>query len=67
MELIQLLEHLCTLSGVSGDEKEVSDFIEQYASSYADEVHRDTMGNVIVFKKGRRVPEKRVMLAAHMD
>jgi len=65
--MLDLLKGLCALSGVSGDEGEVRDYIAGLVGGYADEVMTDVMGNVIVFKRGAKTPEKKVMLCAHMD
>ncbi|MBR4720407.1 MAG: M42 family metallopeptidase [Clostridia bacterium] len=59
------LEELTNLSGVSGNETEVRDFIIFKITPYADEITVDTMGNVIALKKGDS--SKKVMLSAHMD
>lgn len=58
---------LCALDGVSGAEDAVRDYIASRAAPYADDIKTDAMGNLIVFKKGRKAPGKSVMLCAHMD
>ena len=65
--MIETLKTLCMLSGVSGQEDEVRDYILERAMPYADEIHTDAMGNLMVFKKGAVHPEQRIMLCAHMD
>lgn len=65
--MIDTLKSLCALSGVSGDEEEVRDFIINLVSEYADEIVTDVMGNVIVLKKGVKRPRKKVVLCSHMD
>lgn len=65
--MIDTLKTLCMLSGVSGMEDEVRDYILERAMPFADELHTDAMGNLMVFKKGRVHPEQRIMLCAHMD
>ncbi len=65
--MIETLKTLCMLSGVSGLEDEVRDYILERAMPYADEIHTDAMGNLMVFKKGRVHPERSIMLCAHMD
>jgi len=65
--MLDTLETLCALSGVSGQENEVRDYILERVMPHADEIRTDAMGNLMVFKKGATAPEKRVMLAAHMD
>lgn len=64
MELIEILETLNRTHGPSGDEGGVRAKIEELARPFADEVITDTLGNLIVHKKG---PGPRVMFAAHMD
>ncbi len=61
-----LLEKLCNLNGVSGNENAVRDFILAQIKPYADDITIDTMGSVIAFKKGED-SSKKVMLDAHMD
>jgi endoglucanase len=64
--MIDLLKQLCSLDGVSGWEDEVRDHIRKTAGPFADEIREDTMGNLLVFRKGAK-NEKTVMIAAHMD
>ena len=59
------LEALCKLSGVSGDEGRVRDYI--LAQAKAHETRVDALGNVFVSVAGRRRMNTRVLLAAHMD
>ncbi len=66
-EMFEVIKTLCDLPGVSGREDAVAEKIEELAKPYADEMHRDALGNLIVFKKGKKAPDKPVMLAAHMD
>ncbi len=65
--MIETLKTLCYLSGVSGSENEVRDYILERIMPVADKVETDALGNLIVFKKGAKSIEKRVMLCAHMD
>ena len=62
-----LLEKLCRAGGISGDEGEVRNIILEEIRPYADEMKTDGLGNVIVFKKGKTKPKKKLMLSAHMD
>ncbi len=64
-ELTAGLLELCALDGASGDEGAVRDYIRSRIS--ADEVFTDNLGNLIVFKRGRKAPKKKLMFAAHMD
>lgn len=63
--MIADLEELCRLNGASGDEGMVRDFIKSHIS--ADKVITDNLGNLLVFKKGRKTPKNKIMYAAHMD
>lgn len=65
--MIQCLETLCALNGVSGDEGQVRSYIRGWAEEHADSVRTDAMGNLIVFKRGRKAAGNRLMLCAHMD
>lgn len=65
--MLDTLKTLCYLSGVSGAEDEVRDYILERVMPHADELASDAMGNLIVFKKGAKTPERRLMLCAHMD
>lgn len=65
--MIELLKTLCALDGVSGCEDSVRDFIRQQATPYADSIRTDALGNLIVFKKGRKETGNKLLLAAHMD
>lgn len=67
MEFFENIARLCALDGISGREQEVSAEILRQLEGLADEVRVDNLGNVIAFKKGRRVPKHKLMLAAHMD
>ena len=65
--MIELLEKLCSLPGPSGCEDAVRDYIRAQAEPYADEIREDNIGNLMVFRKGRKQIDKTVMLASHMD
>jgi len=64
MELIEILRTLNQAHGPSGDEGEIREKIAELARPFADELTVDTMGSLIVHKKGEG---PRVMFAAHMD
>ncbi len=64
MELLEILEALNQPHGPSGDEGGVREKIAELARPFADEITTDTLGNLIVHKKGTG---PRVMFAAHMD
>ena len=64
MDYLELLRTLNGCHGPSGDEREIAETIRSLAEPYADECTIDTMGNLIVHRKGEG---PRVMFAAHMD
>lgn len=65
--MLELMKELCALNGVSSFEDEVRDYIRAYVTPYADEVRVDAMGNLIVWKRGKRSSGRKLLLAAHMD
>jgi putative aminopeptidase FrvX len=65
--MLNLVRQLCQLSGVSSWEDEVRDFIRTEARPYADEIRTDAIGNLIVFKRGKKATGNRLLLSAHMD
>lgn len=65
--MLDTLETLCCLEGVSGAEKEVRDYILERAMPLADEIRTDPMGNLMIFKKGAKPPQQKIMFCAHMD
>lgn len=64
--MVELLEELSNLSGVSGNEGTVRDFIISRITPYADEISVDGIGSVIAFKKGNN-SGRTLLLSAHMD
>lgn len=65
--MLELIRQLCLLPGVSSFEAPVRDYIRLQAEPYADNIRTDAMGNLIVFKKGRKSTGNKLLLAAHMD
>lgn len=65
--MLNLLKQLCALSGVSSWEDEVRGFIRTQAQPYADSIRTDAIGNLIVFKKGKKPTGNKLLLSAHMD
>jgi len=61
-----LLKELTDINGVTGDEGKVREYIKEHVKDYADSISVDSMGNLIVYKKGKSCKRK-VMLSAHMD
>lgn len=60
------LRELCSISAVSGDEKNLRDKIISKIEGYC-EYNVDNLGNIIAFKKGKNKPKNKVMISAHMD
>ena len=65
--MLNTMKNLCRLTGVSGWEDEVRDYILEQALPHANEIVTDPMGNLFVLKKGAVEPEKPIMVCAHMD
>ena len=65
--MIELLKDLCRLGGVSGNEDQVRDYIRAQAQPWASSIRTDALGNLIVFKKGKKPTGNKLLLAAHMD
>lgn len=57
---------LCSIPGVSGCEHAVREEIISAVGGHGT-CSTDALGNLIVFKKGKKKPEKKLMVAAHMD
>lgn len=64
---MDLLKKLCLANGVSSGEEEVRNIIFSEIDGYADEIKIDKSGNIIVFKKGEKRAENKLMLSAHLD
>ena len=64
---LKLLEKLCNVLAVSGDESEVRKIVLEEVKPYAAEVKVDALGNVLATRLGRAKKRTRVMLDAHMD
>ncbi|MCL2407893.1 MAG: M42 family metallopeptidase [Defluviitaleaceae bacterium] len=60
----KLLAAVCEAHGASGYEKEICDLILADLKGYYDDYQIDTLGNLIVHKKG---DGPKIMLAGHMD
>ena len=65
--MFDLLEQLCNLSGVSGNEDAVRTVIRNFAKPYATEIREDSIGNLFVKKKGKAPRRDTLMVCAHMD
>ncbi len=64
--MLNTLKELCLIDGISGREDKVRDYIISRIDGKC-EYETDPMGNLLVFKKGLKRPDKKVMLSAHMD
>ncbi len=64
---LQLLEKLCNVIAVSGDEGEVRKIVLEEIKPHADDVRVDALGNVLATRLGRGKNRTRVMVDAHMD
>ena len=64
MDTFELLKKLNAAHGPSGDEGEIRQVIADLAKPFADEIMTDTMGNLIVRKRGEGPS---LMFCAHMD
>ena len=64
---LKLLERLCNVIAVSGDEREVRKIVLEQVEPYADEIKVDALGNVLATRHGKGRKRMRVMLDAHMD
>ena len=65
--MIELMKQLCALPGPSGCEDAVREFVLEKVKPFADEMKTDAIGNIMVFRKGKKVLERPVVLCAHMD
>lgn len=65
--MLNTVKTLCMLSGVSGCEQEIRDYLLERVLPFADEIETDAMGNLLVMKKGKVSPAQKLMLCAHMD
>lgn len=65
--MLKTIKELSLLDGVSGREHAVRYYIIKEIKPYADSIETDPLGNLIVFKKGKKTPKNKVMLDAHMD
>jgi len=64
---LKLLEKLCNVIAVSGDEGAVRKIVLEEIKPYADDVQVDAIGNVLATRRGRGAKRVKVMLDAHMD
>ncbi|MBQ8893585.1 MAG: M20/M25/M40 family metallo-hydrolase [Clostridia bacterium] len=62
--MINEIRELVRLSGVSGNEAAVAEYIKGQILPYVDKVYDDALGNLVAIRKGEG---PKVMLMAHMD
>lgn len=62
--MINKIRDLVQISGVSGNESAVSEYIKGQIQPYVDKVYTDTLGNLVAVRRGEG---PKVMLMAHMD
>ena len=63
-EFLDILKEISKIPSPTGAENSITDKIAEVIRPFADEVHRDVMGNLIAHKVGIG---KKLMLCAHMD
>jgi len=63
-DCFQLFSKIGPVFGPSGLENGIRALLRELAAPYADEITEDTLGNLIVHKRG---PGKKIMACAHMD
>lgn len=64
--MLESIKELSLLNGTSGREDKIREYIISKIQGKC-EYRTDAIGNLIVFKKGRKTPKNKVMLDAHMD
>ncbi len=64
MDNLKLLTKLTQINSVSGNEKEIKEYIKSETEKYCSEIYTDAMGNLVARKQG---DGKKIMFAAHMD
>ena len=61
------LEELTQLRGISGQEDQVREYLIQKIQGRYESYVVDDMGNLLVHKKGKARPARKVLFSAHMD
>jgi len=67
MDYTKVLKELSVFPGVSGHEKNLSEYVGRLFNQYCENVEIDKFFNVIAFKEGNGESRKRIMVTAHMD
>lgn len=66
MSMFDMIKELSLLSGPSGREADIRDYIISKIDGHC-EYKTDALGNIIAYKKGKKAAASKVMLDAHMD
>lgn len=64
--MLEYLNDLCGIGGISGREHQVADYILEHLPSGC-EVRQDPIGNILVHKQGLQRSAHKLMICAHMD
>lgn len=64
--MLDLLKRLCETDGASGNEERIRDIIISEIDGFCD-WRIDNLGNIIAFKKGKKTPQSKLLIDAHMD
>ena len=64
--MLDLLKRLCETDGASGNEERIRDIIISEIDGFCD-WRIDNLGNIIAFKKGKKKPQSKLLIDAHMD
>lgn len=64
--MFEKIKALSRLNGISGDEDQVRNWIISQIAPYC-QYQVDNLGNIICLKKGMIIPNKKLMISAHMD
>ena len=64
--MIENLKNLCNLDATSGDEGSIREYIISKIDGFC-EWKTDNLGNITAFKKGKKTPDRKIMIDAHMD
>lgn len=67
MKSKEVLKHLCTSTGISGEETSVSEIALTYLKQYAQEAYIDEFNNVIGVIKKAEKNQPSILLDAHID
>src|SRR5699024_4258926 len=65
-ETLTMLKDLTDARGITGNEKEAREVMENYIKPYADKVYRDNLGSLIVEKIGNHIGPK-IMFSGHLE